>query len=129
MVDTEPINLWGFYGLFFSDEIRKIIEQDLLKFEKEKKEVDNWPPKSLNLRDENNKFIFTFTFKDESEEEIEIEVEERIFFFQTILNFCTVEYYGVLGSAICRGAYFFRSEKEKLRMVLKLLLEEVIDKV
>ena len=112
MVDTEPINLWGFYGLFFSGKIRKIIEQDLLKFEKEKKEEGNWPPKGLNLCDKNNKFIFTFTFEDESKENIEFEMEERIFFFQTILCFCTVEYYGVLGSATCRGAYFFRSEKE-----------------
>lgn len=129
MVNIEPINLWGFYGLFFSGQIRKIIEQDLLRFEKEKREVDNWPPRDLALRDENNKFIFTFTLKDESIEEIEIKMDKKIFFSQAILCFSNVEYYGVKASAPFRGAYFFRSEKEPLERIIKLLLEEVINKI
>ena len=128
MTDIESLNIWGFYGFFFSNEIRRKIEKNLLKFEKTKIEEDNWPPKNIQLQNVKNCLTFTFTYIDKSEEKLEIKMDEEIFSFPTILNFCNVEYYRILASAPCRYIIFYKYEKQNIQKLL-VLLEEGIDKV
>ena len=117
-------NLWCFYGFYFSEGIREVIEQKLIEIELEEAENGNWPFKSGHLRDEENEFIFVFELKDGNIRQEEFEIEEKIFFFQTIPSFPeTIDYHGIGTTFICRGVYFLKSEKEPLQKYLSSLQE------
>ena len=112
-------NLWCFYGFYFSEGIRKIIEQKLIELETKEIDNGNWPFKGSRLRDEENKLIFVFELRDGNTRQVEFEIEEKIFFFRTILSFPDkIDYHGIGVTFISRGIYFLKSEKELLQKYL-----------
>ena len=120
----DRISLWSFYGLYFSEKTRKLVEQKLLDLEKEQKENCNWPFEKLEVHDEKDgKLGFTFTFRNESIKKLEIDMGEKVLFFHSLLSFSNVEYYGPQPNVICLGTYFLKSEKKWFEEYLGQLTE------